>query len=85
LLANDGAAMAFRGGIVCGQELGRDHAFDVIFWADPNKSSNRGLALPVTGFRQTKRHPLPSGRPSPGRRRASLAKAAFRAAWDAQG
>jgi len=38
--------MAFRGGIVCGQELGRDHAFDVIFWADPNKSSNRGLAVP---------------------------------------
>jgi hypothetical protein len=45
LFAEHGAPVAFHGGVVCGDELRRDHALDFVFRANSDERRRGGFAL----------------------------------------
>src|SRR5207253_10265311 len=50
LLAKHRAPVGLHGGIVCGDELGRDHPFDFVLWLDAGERRNSRAVLTIALF-----------------------------------
>jgi hypothetical protein len=57
LFAEHSAPVAFHGGIVCGDELSRDHALELVFRSDPDEHRHRCFVLTIARVFVRMRHP----------------------------